>query len=88
VGEATELPDSGMDTGSDEGGFGDRGGPPADREEIAAFESQPEGDDIGPAVEDGPEVAEAADDDAPLPDQAPGGPSPDGEDPAFLGPEG
>ena len=86
--ERTELPDSGMDTGSDAGDPGDRGGPPAGREEVAAFESEPSGEDIGPAVEDDPEVPEAAADDAPLPDQAPGGPSPGGEDPAFLGPEG
>jgi hypothetical protein len=77
---------SGMDTGSDEGEPGDRATPPADREEIAAFEAEPTGDDVGPAVEDDPEVAEAAADDAPLPDQAPGGPSPAG-DPPFLGPD-
>ncbi|HET6393522.1 MAG TPA: hypothetical protein VFG13_11935, partial [Blastococcus sp.] len=44
-------------------------------------------DDIGPAVEDDPEAARAAADDAPLPDQAAGGPSPAGEDPQFLGPD-
>ena len=73
---------SGMDTGSDEGEPGDRATSPADREEIAALEAEPGGDDIGPAVEDDPEAA----DDAPLPDQAAGGPSPAG-DPQFLGPD-
>ena len=77
---------SGMDTGSDEGEPGDRATPPADREEIAAFEAEPGGDDIGPAVEDDPEAARAAADDEPLPDQAAGGPSPAG-DPQFLGPD-
>jgi len=56
-------------------------------EEIAAFEAEPSDDDIGPAVEDDPEAARAAADDAPLPDQAAGGPSPAGEDPQFLGPD-
>jgi hypothetical protein len=78
---------SGMDTGSDEGEPGEHGGPAADRAEVAAFEAEPAGDDIGPAVEDDPAVAEAVDDDAPLPDQAPGGPAPAG-DPQFLGPDG
>lgn len=78
---------SAMDTGSDEGEPGDRGVTPADREDVAALEAEPPGDDVGPAVEDDPEVAEAAADDAPLPDQAPGGPSPGGEEPQFLGPD-
>lgn len=60
-------------------------------EEIAAFEAEPGGDDIGPAAEDDPEddpeLARAAAEDAPLPDQAAGGPSPAGEDPEFLGPD-
>lgn len=78
---------SAMATGSDEGEPGERPVPPADREEVAALEAEPAGEDIGPAVEDDPEVAEAVADDAPLADQAPGGPSPDGENPQFLGPD-
>jgi hypothetical protein len=81
------VPDSAMQTGSDEGEPGERDVRPAGREEIAAFEAEPPGEDIGAAVEDDPGVAEAVSDDAPLPDQAAGGPSPDGEDPAFLGPD-
>jgi len=83
--DGTELT-SGMDTGSDQGEPGDRGGPPADPEEVAALEAEPAGDDIGPTVEDDPAVAEAVADDAPLPEQAAGGPSPSG-DPQFLGPD-
>ncbi|PVZ08560.1 hypothetical protein [Actinomycetospora cinnamomea] len=81
------VPDSGMQTGSDGGEPGESTVGPADREEIAALEAEPPGEDVGSAVEDDPRVAQAAADDAPLPDQAAAGPSPDGEDPAFLGPD-
>jgi hypothetical protein len=53
---------------------------PTSAEEVAAFEAEPVGDDVGPAAEE-----EAAD--RSLPDQAPGGPSRGDEDPAVVGPD-
>lgn len=55
-------------------------------EDVAALEAEPPADDVGPAAGDDAEVEEGATD-ARLPDQAPGGPSPAGEDPQFLGPD-
>ena len=82
---ATPLPDSGMATGNDEGQPGDRrdGGPldDAERRLLAALEGD-DGTSAQPAVEDGPAVAAAVADDAPLP--AEGGSPDDGLDPGFT----
>jgi hypothetical protein len=56
------------------------------REDAAALEAEPPVDDVGPAAGGDPEVEEGTTD-ADVPDQAPGGPSPAGEDPGFLGPD-
>jgi hypothetical protein len=55
-------------------------------EDVAALEAEPPVDDVGPAAGDDPGVEEGTTD-AAVPDQAPGGPSPAGEDPGFLGPD-
>jgi hypothetical protein len=57
-----------------------------DDEDVAALEAEPAVDDVGPAAGEDPDGEDGATD-APVPDQAPGGPSPAGEDPGFLGPD-
>ena len=52
-------------------------------EDVAALEAEPPADDVGPAAGDDPDDATNTS----LPDQAPGGPSPAGEDPEVLGPD-
>ncbi|MCZ2824414.1 MULTISPECIES: hypothetical protein [unclassified Modestobacter] len=77
------LPDSGMATGNDEGEPGEQSRAPLTPEEqqqLAALQ-QPADGEAEPAVEDGPEVAAAVADDAPLPGT--GGP-PDGLTPEFT----
>jgi hypothetical protein len=55
----------------------------SDDEDVAALEAEPPADDVGPAAGDDPDDAT----DVGLPDQAPGGPSPAGEEPQTLGPD-
>ncbi|MGY2081663.1 hypothetical protein [Modestobacter sp. SYSU DS0657] len=80
------LPDTGMATGNDEGLPGERSRVPlgVDEQEALAALEQPDGRPAEPAVEDTPEVAAAAADDAPLPTAGDGGGNDDGLDPQFT----
>jgi hypothetical protein len=79
------TPDTAMATGNDEGEPGERpaGGPldPDERRLLEELEA-PADSPARPAVEDSPEAAAAADDDAPLP--AAGGDQGDGLAPEFT----
>jgi hypothetical protein len=85
--ERSEIPDTAMATGNDEGEPGrpdTRPLAPDERQLLEALE-QPADGPAEPAVEDAPEVAAAAADDSPLPAQGPvGGGNPDGLDPQFT----
>ncbi|MGY1845424.1 hypothetical protein [Modestobacter sp. SYSU DS0875] len=80
------LPDTGMATGNDEGLPGEQSRAPlgADAQEVRAALEQPGDRPAEPAVEDRPEVAAAASDDAPLPAPGDGGGNDDGLDPQFT----
>jgi hypothetical protein len=85
--ERSEIPDTAMATGNDEGEPGrpdTRPLAPDERQLLEALE-QPADGPAEPAVEDAPEVASAAADDSPLPAPGPGGGgNPDGLDPQFT----
>ena len=81
------VPDTAMATGNDEGTPGERStGPLAKDERKLLKELKKSADGEGePAVEDGPEMAAAAGDDAPLPAATGGdGQAGDGLDPEFT----
>jgi hypothetical protein len=80
----SELPDTAMATGNDEGEPGQPDTRPLERDERRLLEElKKSADGTGePAVEDAPEVAAAAADDSPLPGG--GGGNPDGLDPEFT----
>jgi hypothetical protein len=69
--ESSETPDTAMATGSDEGEPGEHpdGGPLTAEEQrlLERLEAPDDDTPAAPAVEDAPEFAAAADDDAPLP---------------------
>jgi hypothetical protein len=73
--EHPEIPDTAMGTGNDEGEPGERHSGPLSVEERQLLErlETPDDSPAAPAVEDSPEVAAAAADDAPLPTSAAGG---------------
>jgi hypothetical protein len=82
-----EIPDTAMATGNDEGEPGEqRDRTPLTTGERALLEQLETPDDTpaAPAVEDSPEVAAAADDDAPLPGAGAGGAGDDGLTPEFT----
>ena len=84
--EHSELPDTAMATGNDQGDPGRSDTRPLERDERKLLKQlrKPGDGTAEPAVEDAPEVAAAAADDAPLPvEEAPGG-NPDGLDPEFT----
>jgi hypothetical protein len=84
--ERSDLPDTAMATGNDDGEPGLDAGPlaPDELQLLGALE-QPVDGPAEPAVEDSPEVALAAADDAPLPGLAQdGGDSGDGLEPEFT----
>jgi hypothetical protein len=66
----SELPETAMATGNDEGEPGERSGSgplaPDERQLLDAL-TEPDDTPAGPAAEDAPEVAAAVADDAPLP---------------------
>ncbi|MGY1855587.1 hypothetical protein [Modestobacter sp. SYSU DS0290] len=80
------LPDTAMATGNDEGEPGESSHPPlgAGEQEVLAALGQPDDRPAEPAVEDRPEVAAAAADDAPLPADGSGGGNDDGLDARFT----
>jgi len=85
--ESSELPDTAMATGNDEGEPGHPDTRPLAEDERKLLEQlQESADGSGePAVEDGPEMAAAAGDDAPLPAATGGdGLAGDGLDPEFT----
>ncbi|SDY37284.1 hypothetical protein SAMN05661080_03261 [Modestobacter sp. DSM 44400] len=68
--EHPEVPDTAMATGNDEGEPGEQraSGPlSADEQQLLEQLETPDDTPAAPAVEDSPEAAAAADDDAPLP---------------------
>ena len=68
--ENSEVPDTAMATGNDEGEPGERrdtGPLSADEQRLLQQLEAPDDASATPAVEDSPEFAAAADDDAPLP---------------------
>src|SRR4051794_1945103 len=73
TGAQSELPDTAMMSGSDEGEPGERLAPlPLDDSDKAVLAALREpGHATGDSVEDGPEVAAAAEDDSPLPVREP-----------------
>jgi hypothetical protein len=81
----SELPDTAMATGNDEGEPGQPDTRPLERDERRLLkELKKSADGTGePAVEDAPEMASAAADDSPLPGTGGGG-NPDGLDPEFT----
>jgi len=81
----SEIPDTAMATGNDEGEPGTPDTRPLARDERELLEElrKPGDGPAEPAVEDGPEVAAAAGDDAPLPAQGGTG-NDDGLDPEFT----
>ena len=81
----SELPDTAMATGNDEGEPGQPDTRPLERDERRLLkELKKSADGTGePAVEDAPEMASAAADDTPLPGGG-GGANPDGLDPEFT----
>ncbi|WP_138760244.1 hypothetical protein [Modestobacter altitudinis] len=82
----SELPDTAMATGNDEGEPGQTDTRPLAKDERKLLkELKKSADGSGePAVEDGPEMAAAAGDDAPLPAVADAGGNDDGLDPQFT----
>jgi hypothetical protein len=85
--ENSEIPDTAMATGNDEGEPGHPDTRPLAEDERELLEElRKSADGSGePAVEDGPEMAAAAGDDAPLPAAAGGnGQAGDGLDPEFT----
>jgi hypothetical protein len=82
----SELPDTAMATGNDEGEPGRPDTRPLakDERELLKELRKPADGVAEPAVEDGPEVAAAAADDAPLPAHGVGGGNEDGLDPEFT----
>ena len=85
--EDTETPDTAMATGNDEGEPGDRpdGGPlTADEQQLLERLEAPDDTPAAPAVEDSPEAAAAAADDAPLPAARDAGDQGDGLAPEFT----
>jgi hypothetical protein len=81
----SELPDTAMATGNDEGEPGRPDTRPLERDERRLLKELRRSADEGtgePAVEDAPEVASAVADDSPLPGE--GGGNPDGLDPEFT----
>jgi hypothetical protein len=85
--EPSEIPDTAMATGNDEGEPGQPDTRPLSAEERQLLEAleQPADGPAEPAVEDAPEVAATAADDSTLPHLAgTGGPSDDGLDPEFT----
>jgi|tagenome__1003787_1003787.scaffolds.fasta_scaffold20097547_2 hypothetical protein len=83
--EDSELPDSAMATGNDEGepGLSDTRPLAHDERRLLKELTKPAKGSAEPAVEDAPQVASAAADDTPLPG-AGGGGNPDGLDPEFT----
>ena len=82
----SELPETAMATGNDEGEPGESDARPLEKDERKLLKKlgKPGEGTAEPAVEDGPEVAAAVADDAPLPvEQQPGG-NPDGLDAEFT----
>jgi|UPI00047AB1B4 hypothetical protein len=85
--ESSEIPDTAMATGNDEGEPGHPDTRPLAKDERKLLkELRKSADGSGePAVEDGPEMAAAAGDDAPLPAATGGdGQAGDGLDPEFT----
>ena len=85
--ENSEIPDTAMATGNDEGEPGQPDTRPLSADERRLLEAleQPADGPAEPAVEDAPEVASAAADDSPLPGPTgSGGGSGDGLDPEFT----
>jgi hypothetical protein len=85
--ENSEIPDTAMATGNDEGEPGHPDTRPLAKDERKLLEElRKSADGSGePAVEDGPEMAAAAGDDAPLPAATGGnGQAGDGLDPEFT----
>jgi hypothetical protein len=81
------TPDTAMATGNDAGEPGERrdGGPlTADEQQLLEELGNPNGTPVTPAVEDSPEAAAAADDDAPLPAAGSDGDQGDGLAPEFT----
>ena len=84
--ENSELPDTAMATGNDEGEPGRPDTRPLERDErklLKALRKPGEGE-AEPAVEDAPEVAAAVADDTPLPAAGGAGGNPDGLDAEFT----
>jgi hypothetical protein len=81
----SELPDTAMATGNDEGEPGQPDTRPLERDERRLLkELRKSADGTGaPALEDSPEVASAVADDTPRPGTG-GGANPDGLDPEFT----
>ena len=84
--ENSELPDTAMATGNDEGEPGEPDTRPLERDERRLLKElrKPVDGEAEPAVEDAPVMASAAADDSPLPAAGPGGGNPDGLDPEFT----
>jgi hypothetical protein len=85
--ESSEIPDTAMATGNDEGEPGQPDTRPLDAAERRLLESlaHPADGEARPAVEDSPEMAAAAADDSALPgDGGTGGEAGDGLDPQFT----
>ena len=85
--ESSELPDTAMATGNDEGEPGHPDTRPLAKDERKLLKQlqKPADGSAEPAVEDGPEMAAAAGDDAPLPAATGGdGQAGDGLDPEFT----
>jgi len=84
--ENSELPDTAMATGNDQGEPGRTDTRPLERDERKLLKQlrKPGDGPAEPAVEDAPEVAAAAADDAPLPVDEPAGGNTDGLDPEFT----
>jgi len=82
----SELPDTAMATGNDEGepGIPDTRPLAKDERKLLKQLQKPADGEGQPAVEDGPEVAAAAADDAPLPTDGPVGGNDDGLDAEFT----
>ena len=82
----SELPDTAMATGNDEGEPGHPDTRPLAKDERKLLKELRKSADGGgePAVEDAPEVAAAVDDDTPLPAQAAAGGNDDGLDAEFT----
>ncbi|WP_369137146.1 hypothetical protein [Modestobacter versicolor] len=80
----SELPDTAMATGNDEGTPGERSTGPLAKDERKLLKElkKPAGGTAEPALEDSPEVAAAVADDAPLPGS--GGANQDGLDAEFT----